>query len=270
MSIEVSCRSCAGRFRVPDNASGKKIRCPKCKELISVPSVAAPQAASAAEKTVSVSAEATAPAPAKKQPPEAWYLKTEEEETFGPVPRGELDAWYAEGRISAECQLLREGSEQWQWAADLYPELDEPAAAPSPNEAAAVSDEPVEPNGSTIISDDPLGLNLQTPAPAAGKSSIKTTSGAKSTQDKKQASHKAAPPLGDDGHSSEVSDRSKTTAALLALFLGSLGIHRFYLGYTLLGVVQLLLCGGLGVWQLVDFVLILTGKLPDIHGRPLA
>ena len=38
--------------------------------------------------------------------------------------------------------------------------------------------------------------------------------------------------------------KSKLTAILLCLFLGSLGIHRFYLGYTLIGVIQLLTFGG--------------------------
>ena len=39
--------------------------------------------------------------------------------------------------------------------------------------------------------------------------------------------------------------KSKLTAILLWFFLGSLGIHRFYLGYTLIGVIQLLTFGGI-------------------------
>ena len=42
--------------------------------------------------------------------------------------------------------------------------------------------------------------------------------------------------------------KSKLTAILLCFFLGSLGIHRFYLGYTLIGVIQLLTFGGLLIW----------------------
>jgi TM2 domain-containing membrane protein YozV len=60
--------------------------------------------------------------------------------------------------------------------------------------------------------------------------------------------------------------KAQTTAALLAFFLGGLGIHRFYLGYTWQGVVQLLTFGGLGIWAIIDFVRILTGSLQPKDG----
>jgi TM2 domain-containing membrane protein YozV len=63
--------------------------------------------------------------------------------------------------------------------------------------------------------------------------------------------------------------KSKTTAALLCFFLGGLGIHRFYLGYTGIGIAQLLTCGGLGIWSLIDFIMILTGSVKDNEGRDL-
>ena len=50
-------------------------------------------------------------------------------------------------------------------------------------------------------------------------------------------------------------------AALLCFFLGGLGIHRFYLGYTTIGVIQLLTGGGCGIWILIDFIRILMGDL---------
>ena len=56
--------------------------------------------------------------------------------------------------------------------------------------------------------------------------------------------------------------KSKTTAILLCFFLGALGIHRFYLGHTLIGVIQLLTLGGFGIWALVDFVRLSFGSLP--------
>jgi TM2 domain-containing membrane protein YozV len=56
-------------------------------------------------------------------------------------------------------------------------------------------------------------------------------------------------------------EKSQLTAALLCFFLGGLGIHRFYLGYTWQGVVQLLTAGGCGIWALIDFIRILTGGL---------
>ena len=64
--------------------------------------------------------------------------------------------------------------------------------------------------------------------------------------------------------------KSKLTAILLCLFLGSLGIHRFYLGYTLIGVIQLLTFGGVLIWAIVDFIRLITGSLKDPEGNDLA
>lgn len=72
-----------------------------------------------------------------------------------------------------------------------------------------------------------------------------------------------------------MSDKSWMVALLLAIFVGSLGIDRFYLGYTGLGIAKLgvciITCGAGGViWQLVDLILIIMKKLPDVNGLPLA
>jgi TM2 domain-containing membrane protein YozV len=60
-----------------------------------------------------------------------------------------------------------------------------------------------------------------------------------------------------------------TTALLLSFFLGGLGVDRFYLGYTGLGVAKLLTLGGCGVWALIDFIMIATGKLKDANDDEL-
>ena len=62
--------------------------------------------------------------------------------------------------------------------------------------------------------------------------------------------------------------KNKLTAILLSVFVGGLGIDRFYLGYTGLGVAKLLTCGGLGVWALIDLVMICTGSLRPADGSP--
>ena len=66
----------------------------------------------------------------------------------------------------------------------------------------------------------------------------------------------------------DVSDKSKTTALLLCLFLGGIGIHRFYLGYKLFGLLQILTLGGFGIWALIDLIRIFTGKgsIPSYSG----
>ena len=59
-------------------------------------------------------------------------------------------------------------------------------------------------------------------------------------------------------------------ALLLSIFLGELGIDRFYLGYIGLGILKLLTGGGLGIWWLVDLILIATGKMKTKDGQELA
>jgi TM2 domain-containing membrane protein YozV len=70
-----------------------------------------------------------------------------------------------------------------------------------------------------------------------------------------------------------LSDKSKLTAGLLGIFLGSFGVGRFYLGYTTIGIAQVavtwLTLGIGGIWPLVDAILILAGKVPDAKGQTL-
>ncbi|HWU22075.1 MAG TPA: NINE protein, partial [Nocardioides sp.] len=66
------------------------------------------------------------------------------------------------------------------------------------------------------------------------------------------------------------SDKEWVTTLILSWLLGGLGIDRFYLGYTGLGVAKLITLGGCGVWHLIDAILVTTRKLPDAQGRPLS
>ena len=56
---------------------------------------------------------------------------------------------------------------------------------------------------------------------------------------------------------------------LLSIFLGGLGVDRFYTGYIGLGIAKLLTGGGCGIWWLIDLILIATGKYKDAQGNPL-
>jgi hypothetical protein len=67
----------------------------------------------------------------------------------------------------------------------------------------------------------------------------------------------------------ETSEKSQLTAFLLVLFVGVLGIHRFYMGYIGIGIVQLLTLGGCGIWALIDLIMILTGDLKTKDGQKL-
>jgi TM2 domain-containing membrane protein YozV len=73
-----------------------------------------------------------------------------------------------------------------------------------------------------------------------------------------------------------LSDKSKVVAGLLQLLglLGLVGIGRIYLGYTGLGIAQLIVglitCGiGAVIWGIIDAILLLTDKVRDPEGRPL-
>ena len=82
------------------------------------------------------------------------------------------------------------------------------------------------------------------------------------------------------GEEANVSPKSRTTATLLAWFLGTFGAHRFYLGKTgtavgmlVLGIVGwvtawfwdfgFLFIMAVGIWALIDFIMIVAGKMKD-------
>ncbi len=63
--------------------------------------------------------------------------------------------------------------------------------------------------------------------------------------------------------------KDKTTALILSIFLGSIGVDRFYLGKVGTGILKLLTVGGFGIWWLIDVILIATGSMKDKDGNPL-
>ena len=60
--------------------------------------------------------------------------------------------------------------------------------------------------------------------------------------------------------------KNKTTALILSILVGGLGVDRFYLGYTGMGVLKLLTGGCFGVLWIIDIVNIATGKLLPADG----
>ena len=67
----------------------------------------------------------------------------------------------------------------------------------------------------------------------------------------------------------DVSPRSRLVAVLLCLIVGVLGIHRFYVGKTGTGIAMILTLGGLGVWVLIDLIMLLVGAFRDKDGKPV-
>ena len=62
------------------------------------------------------------------------------------------------------------------------------------------------------------------------------------------------------------SDKEWLITLLLSLFLGTLGVHRFYVGKIGTGILQLLTLGGCGIWTLIDIIMIATGNFKDKDG----
>ena len=71
------------------------------------------------------------------------------------------------------------------------------------------------------------------------------------------------------------SDKTRLAAGLLGIFLGEFGVHRFYLGYIGIGIIQIIVtlitCGIGGLWGFIEGIIIIAnGKWTDAQGRPLA
>jgi len=65
------------------------------------------------------------------------------------------------------------------------------------------------------------------------------------------------------------SDKKMVVAALLCFFIGVLGVHRFYVGKVGTGILMLVTLGGVGIWALVDLIMIITGSFKDKEDRKL-
>ncbi len=65
------------------------------------------------------------------------------------------------------------------------------------------------------------------------------------------------------------SEKSFVAALILCILLGSLGVHRFYVGKIGTGILMLLTFGGLGIWTLVDIIVIAVGNFKDSNGLPV-
>jgi TM2 domain-containing membrane protein YozV len=67
----------------------------------------------------------------------------------------------------------------------------------------------------------------------------------------------------------EVSPKSRLAVTLLSFFLGTIGVHRFYLGKIGTAILMILTGGGFGVWTLIDFIMAVSGVMKDKNGLPI-
>ena len=66
------------------------------------------------------------------------------------------------------------------------------------------------------------------------------------------------------------SDARLFPAVLLCVLVGFVGAHRFYDGKRGTAILQLCTLGGLGLWTLVDLILLVTGSFKDAEGRKIS
>lgn len=63
--------------------------------------------------------------------------------------------------------------------------------------------------------------------------------------------------------------RNYFIALILSITLGEFGIDRFYMGKIGTGILKLITFGGIGIWWIIDIILIATGEMKDKNGQPM-
>jgi len=138
--LEIPCGGCGRALKVASEHAGKMARCPVCGNITQVPAgLAAGNGASSSSEQYSPSsspptalanpASSTAPISIHGSPisihgnTAEWYMKTPEEQTFGPASFPDLERWVQEGRITSDCQLCQGSAGNWQPADWLFPSL---------------------------------------------------------------------------------------------------------------------------------------------------
>ena len=175
---------------------------------------------------------------------------------YGPADIDALVQWTREGRIIGSTMLVERGTER-QMRADAITAI-----------AVALQRQSAGPAGVAVERSefDHREAPTMTQAPRAAP---------------------PPPPPANDGlaplaaQRRVVSPKSRVVAGLLGIFLGALGLHRFYLGYTGIGIVMLLAtvltsrhtlglsCGIVALWGFVEGIICLSGGMSDAEGRPL-
>ncbi len=204
-----------------------------------------------------------------------YFVIGEDGNRYGPADVDALVQWAREGRIVSSTVLVERGTERQVSAASITAIDAELRRAEGRSGPKVTIERDATPTGEAPTMTHPG----QRPADAPVAGAIPTAVGA-------APPHRAPPtlPYG-ERRCDRLSSRSKLAAGLLGIFLGGLGVHRFYLGYTGVGLVMLLLsvfggigsfacfpgagCGIVGLWGLVEGIICLTGGMKDADGMEL-
>jgi TM2 domain-containing membrane protein YozV len=190
-----------------------------------------------------------------------WFY-VEADRIMGPLTVEEMDAGAGSGLLEAETPVWREGLPGWTPIAEI---------AEFVNYFPAERRQDARLRMPTLLPPLPI---------AAAQAPVAPPPSAQPQQQfapppQPMAPYPVVPPPA--GYIVNMPPKSKLAAGLLGIFLGAFGIHRFYLGYTTIGIVMLLITvlsiGMLspitGLWGLIEGILCLTGSMADAQGRPL-
>ncbi len=178
---------------------------------------------------------------------------------YGPADVDTLVVWTREGRIVPGTMLIERGTERSLHASEL----------------SAVAAELRRQSGAPAVA-------VERGAYGASEQPTVTQPGRAHADDDRDAGYTPWPnaPVARP-HRFQYSSRSRVAAGLMGMFLGTFGIHRFYLGYSGLGALMLLLsilgggptfgvsCGFVGIWGFIEGVMCLCGGMKDADGREL-
>lgn len=123
--MELTCTGCRNRLRVGDDAVGKRVRCPQCRQIQYVPQPATDSREPAAAGQVGRGPDGW---PGQRGGPvvggeSRWRVRDARGDEYGPVDRRELDQWVMEGRLTDRCDVMDTATGRWLPADEVYPAL---------------------------------------------------------------------------------------------------------------------------------------------------
>lgn len=122
-TIPVVCSSCQKKMLAKAKHAGRTFKCPACGEHVKVPS------GGRDNDNPAVRAGQTS---TQAQESKVWHIHTEAGGQQGPFTKTQLASLVKSGQIDSETQILKDGWEDWKWAAELFPQL--APADPEPSE----------------------------------------------------------------------------------------------------------------------------------------
>jgi hypothetical protein len=211
-----------------------------------------------------------------------YFVLGADGQRYGPADVDTLVRWAAEGRIVASTWLVERGTDR-QVPADALPAVSAALrrAAGQPASVAverddARSDAPTvtQPPAVTPMMPSPGAPagTPPTPGPAAGPG-LPPVPPVPAAMPGQPGALQGCPQTYRYAGAGRVGPKSKVAAGLLGIFLGGFGVHRFYLGFTGMGIVQIIVtlvtCGAGSLWGFVEGIICLTGGMRDADGMEL-